>query len=211
MELKALDLKGLEKATDKLCRKEPAFARVVKQYGYPPLWQREEGFVTLLHIILEQQVSLESAQACLDKLLKATKGNLTPKKFLNYRDEDLRSFGFSRQKSRYSKLLADRFLKDKKVFDELPNVSDKDAQEFLTSLVGIGPWSAQVYMLMVLRRPDIWPIGDRALVVAAKEIFELEAEQTQDELREFAQVWAPHRSTAARILWLGYLGKRGKI
>jgi len=208
--LRALDLKGLKKATDLLCKQVPQFAQVVKQYGYPPLWEREEGFITLVHIILEQQVSLESAQACLDKLLKATKGKLTPKKFLNFDDDELRSFGFSRQKTRYSRLLADRFIAEKSSFDDLTKSSDQDVLDFLTSLVGIGPWSAQVYLLMVLRRPDVWPVGDRALVVAAQETFELEEEQTQDELLEFARVWAPHRSTAARILWLGYLGRRGK-
>ncbi len=206
---KPLSKKSLRKAVDVLCSEVPQFARIVNEHGYPPLWDREPGFQTLVHIILEQQVSLASAKACLDKLL-AVLPSLTPRSFLELGDEDLRSCGFSRQKTRYCRVLAERSIEDTDQFESLGRVSDEDAYKFLVSLTGIGPWTAQVYQLMVLKRPDIWPSGDRALIVSARETFEMDRDPSDEELFHLAGEWKPWRSAGARILWQGYLGRRNR-
>jgi len=174
------------------------------------MWDRPSDFQTLVHLVLEQQVSLASAQACLDKLI-ALMGHLSPKKFLQLDDSALRECGFSRQKTSYCRGIAEHLLANNSFLRDLEEQSDEEARSRLMALKGIGIWTANVYLLMVLCRADVWPRGDRALIVAFKEIFDREKEPTQDELQEYAETWKPFRSTAARLLWLGYLGRREMI
>jgi DNA-3-methyladenine glycosylase II len=186
---------------------DPNLRKVVEQYGPPPLWEREPGFPSLLKIILEQQVSLASAQATYDKLI--TKLNvLTPESFLILNDEELKKAGFSRQKTRYGRILAKSILYYSLDLPELSSLSDKEVENRLTSIIGIGKWTASIYLLMALGRPDIWPRGDLALNKAMMEVIGLEKIPCNDVAEKIAECWRPYRSVAARILWHYYLSSR---
>jgi len=186
-----------------LTQADQDLAGVVARLGPPPLWAREPGFGTLVHIILEQQVSLSSARAACEKLTAA--GALTPSNFLAYSDQKLRDFGFSRQKAGYCRGLAQSIIEDRLDLDALEGLSASTARSQLIQIKGIGPWTADIYILMALRRPDIWPVGDLALAAAVQQVKRLPGPPDQEELDEIAAVWTPWRAVAARILWHHYL------
>lgn len=191
-------------AADALAAQDPDLAGVIARFGYPPLWPREPGFPTLLKLILEQQVSLASAQAAYDRLL-AVVGELTPESLLVLDDETLRGVGFSRQKARYGRLLAEAVQSGSLDMESLPGLDDESVRVELQKITGIGPWTAEVYLLMVLLRPDVWPRGDIALATAAQQVKGLAARPSQNELHDLAEQWRPWRAVAARILWHHYL------
>ena len=189
---------------------DPDLARLVVEHGVPPLWQRPAGFPSLVLFILEQQVSLASAAAAYGKL-KLRLGTITPTALLASTPEDLRLDGVSRQKNRYLRALADAVATGALDLDALDTHSDDDVRVALTALPGIGRWTADVYLLACLGRPDLWPVGDRALQVAVSEALALPAVPTAAELEPLGDRWRPVRSTAARILWHGYLGRRNRV
>ena len=201
-----LDEESLHKAADELAARDPHLRAVIEKHGYPPLWAREPGFPTLVKIILEQQVSLSSAQATYDKLLLRI--SLTPEEFLTLDDAELKQIGFSRQKTRYCRILAETIRCDELDLAELVHLSDEEISETLTALTGIGPWTAGIYLLMVLRRPDVWPRGDLALLTSMQEVKQLDERPDNDKAAEIAMSWKPWRSVAARILWHNYLSER---
>jgi DNA-3-methyladenine glycosylase II len=198
---------ALAKAARSLARKEPRFRHVLTQHGLPPLWARAPGFATLLHIILEQQVSLASALAAFNKL-QATLGVVTPEGFLTLDDAQLKAIGFSRQKTRYGRALAQAMIDNTLDLDGLGAMDDEDVRDALVQLPGIGGWTVDVYLLMVLRRADAFPKGDLALLIAAQRLFDLPSRPTPDEIEAMAEAWRPYRSVAARILWHFYLSER---
>jgi len=202
-------IKSEQKQFDALATKNSLYARLRDKYSYPSSFSRPPGFATLLLIILEQQVSLASARAVFDKLLSAVP-NLSPDAFLKCTDEALRSYGYSRQKSRYSRLLAEAILEGSFDFDALTDMSDEDARVYMMRLKGVGPWTADVYLMMAENRIDFFPAGDLALQIAYKDQLDLDAKPTSSELAEIAEGWKPYRSLAARWLWHGYLVDRGK-
>lgn len=199
---------SLAAAVQELIKQDEHLRAVYLQYGNPPLWAREHSFKTLLHIILEQQVSLASAKATLDKLIVLLEDEVTPAKFLTLDDAQLRGIGFSRQKTRYGRILAQAILSGDLDLAALVEMSDADAQKKLISLKGIGKWTANIYLLMVLCRPDVWPTGDRALAVAARNVLQLDTVPSYPELDEIALRWRPYRSVAARLLWHHYLSSK---
>lgn len=182
-------------------------ARITSTYGPPPLWERERGFHTLVHIILEQQVSLASAKAAYDRLLAAV-DTLTPANFLRLSDTQLRRIGFSRQKTRYGRELAMAVTENRLDLAGLERLDDRDARAQLMQVKGIGTWTADIYLLMVLRRPDIWPRGDLALEIAIQRVKALSRRPTPDEARQISESWRPWRAVAARLLWHFYLSER---
>ncbi len=204
-----LTTRGLRTAVAALRGMDPALGASVARFGPPPLWAREPGFATLVHLILEQQVSLDSAQAAFDRLGTALGGTITPEGFIGLDDPALRRIGFSRQKTGYARELASAITAGFDL-DALMDLPDADARRALIGLRGIGPWTADIYLLMVLLRPDIWPQGDLALASAAAEILGLDTRPTFTELAEIAERWRPHRASAARIVWHHYLSVRGR-
>ena len=181
----------------------------VERYGPPPLWSRDPSYATLVHLILEQQVSLASAQAAFDRLRAALDGSVEPEPLLRLTDEELRAIGFSRQKAGYARTLANAML-DGFDLGALASMPDDEVRKALFAMPGIGPWTADIYLTMCLLRPDVWPHGDQALATAARELLELPEQPTFDELEIRARSWRPHRATAARILWHHYLSVRGR-
>jgi DNA-3-methyladenine glycosylase II len=192
-----------------LAETDPALAASVERFGPPPLWAREPSFATLVHLILEQQVSLASARAAFDRLGVALSGSVMPNNFLELSDAELRAIGFSRQKAGYARDLA-AALADGFDLERLGTLPDDEVRASLMGLRGVGRWTADIYLIMCLRRPDVWPHGDQALATAARELLGLAAQPTFDALEIRARSWQPHRASAARILWHHYLSVRGR-
>jgi DNA-3-methyladenine glycosylase II len=204
---KRLTRASLARGVKALSEVDPDFAHIARAYGPPPLWEREEGFATLVLTILEQQVSLASALAAFERL-RAAASVVTPESFLTFDDAQLRAFGFSRQKALYCRLLARAILDGELDLQKLPTLSDTDARAELVKLKGVGAWTAEIYLLRALLRPDAWPAGDLALQLAAQQVKRLRARPTAAELDALAEPWRPLRAVAARLLWLHYLGGR---
>jgi DNA-3-methyladenine glycosylase II len=183
-------------------------ANVLSRLGEPPLWGRRPGFATLVRIILEQQVSLAAALATYRRLFRFLRG-MTPEKIHAMQVSGLRAFGLTRQKSRYCHGLAERILSGRLNLSTIARGPDDDGRQLLLSVPGLGPWSVDIYYLMALRRPDIWPRGDLALVKALCELKGLKRLPTIEEQLNIAAVWSPWRSVAARILWSHYLASKG--
>lgn len=199
-----LNHNALGQGVSYLCKVDPDFARIVSDLGHPPLWSREPGFPTLLRIILEQQVSLASAKAAFQKLEKAS-GQINPERFLTFSDSDLRSFGFSRQKTKYGRALSEAIVCGRLDLEGLDQLDDAEVRRELIKIKGIGPWTADIYLLMALLRPDIWPLGDLALINAVQKIKNLPEKPAHNQLNEIVERWKPWRSVAARIAWHYYL------
>ena len=191
-----------------LTERDEHLAEVVETYGRPPLWVREPGFPTLVYIILEQQVSLASAKAAFDRLKAAVKP-LTPRGFLKLDDAELLRIGFSRQKTLYTRLLAESLARRHFDLRCLHNLPDDSAHKMLIAFKGIGRWTADIYLLSALRRPDIWPTGDLALATAVQEVKRLRKRPSPEKLEALSARWRPWRAVAARLFWHAYLSKRG--
>jgi DNA-3-methyladenine glycosylase II len=205
---KRLTRDSLARGVAALSERDPDLARIARAYGAPLMWEREQGFATLVLVILEQQVSLASALATFERL-RAAAAPLTAESFLALDDAALRGFGFSRQKALYCRLAARAVVEGKLKLDALASMDDEAARAELLRLKGVGPWTAEIYLLRALLRPDAWPAGDLALQLAAREVKRLPARPTAAELDELAERWRPWRAVAARLLWNHYLN-RGK-
>ena len=202
-----LNANTLLKDVRELAKRDEAFAMIISTYGPPPLWEREQGFHTLIHIILEQQVSLASARAAYNRLEKAI-DPLNPANFLELTDEELKEIGFSRQKTRYGRELSNAILDGSLDLLGLDKLEDLEAKKQLMGVKGIGPWTADIYLLMALGRPDIWPQGDLALEVALQKLKGFSRRPTVDETSTYSDEWHPWRAVAARLLWHFYLSER---
>jgi len=185
---------------------DPDFARINAAYGPPPLWARLPGFPTLVRIILEQQVSLASAGAAFSKLEGAI-GAVIPATFLTLDDDELKKIGFSRQKAGYCRGLAIAIIENRIDLAALESMDDASARSALMQIKGIGPWTADIYLLMALLRPDIWPGGDLALATAYQSLKGLATRPDVDELERISQAWRPWRAVSARLLWHYYLSQ----
>ena len=197
---------SLVRAANELVARDADLGAVVGRFGMPPLWARPRGFVTLVHIVLEQQVSLASAKATLRRLRQGL-GELTAERVADATEQELRNLGLTRQKAGYCLGLAKRVTSGELDLVKLHRLDDQSVRRVLIGVRGIGPWTADVYLLMALRRPDIWPDGDLALVSALKEVKRLSARPTVDQARALAAHWRPWRSVGARILWHHYLSR----
>ena len=204
-----LDETAFAEAVRFLADRDQDLAAVVKSYGQPPLWVREPGFPALVFIILEQQVSLASARASFERL-KAAANPLTPKRFLKFTDAELLRIGFSRQKTLYTRLLAESLAHRYFNLRDLHELPDDAARKMLIAFKGIGSWTADIYLLSAMRRPDIWPTGDLALATAVQEVKGLRQRPSPLNLEQLSTPWKPWRAVAARLFWHAYLSKRGQ-
>lgn len=195
---------NLPKLCEKLSDRDKDLKFIFQTYGTPPLWSREPSFATLIHIILEQQVSLASALSAFNKL-KEKIGEITPENVLSLDDAELKSCYFSRQKTGYARNLAEAVLNKKLVLKDLDKLSDDEVRAELIKIKGIGRWTADIYLMMAMLRPDIMPKGDLALHAAFKNLKCLDKRPKSDEFIETAKIWKPFRSVAARLLWHYYL------
>lgn len=200
---------GLTEGIAALRARDQLFAEIVRRAGIPRFPQRASGFGTLLHIILEQQVSIEAAAAMYARLQMLCRP-LSPDVFLTLDEPTLKSCGFSRQKIGYARGLA-AALRDGVIdLAAIETMSDAEAMLALTSLKGIGPWTAEVYLLFALGRPDIWPADDLGLQLGLQHALGLNARPKAAELRRLAEPWRPWRSVAACLIWKDYLTRLGR-
>lgn len=207
-DIRRLDESSLAVGVAALTATDSNLASVVERYGPPPLWPRDPGFPTLVSIILEQQVSLASAAAAYDRLVAAL-GEVAPDPLLTLSDREMLEIGFSRQKARYVRLLAKAVTDGSFDIASLEQLSDDEARARMLALTGVGPWTANTYLLMALRRPDVWPTGDIALHAAYQDLIGGPGRPTTREMESVAEAWKPWRAVAARILWFHYLGGVG--
>ncbi len=191
---------------DQLAARDSDLAAIINTYGYPPMWSRPNSFDTLVHIILEQQVSLASALSALNKL-KERLQELTPARVLLLTEEEMRACYVSRQKSSYIKFLAEALLSGHIKLKELEHLPNDEIRDQLITLKGIGHWTIDVYLMFVLQRADIFPVGDLAAVNAMKKVKGLPASTTKEELVLIAEQWAPYRTVATMLLWHWYLSE----
>jgi len=203
---KPLTKRNLLSACRLIAERDQVLAGVIHEYGPPPLWDRPEGFATLLQIILEQQVSLASAKACYDKLCRRV-GEVTPDSLLRSSDAQLKTDGFSRQKTAYARHLSEAVLAKQIDFEALRSLPDGHVKMELIKLKGVGEWTSDIYLLMALLRADVMPKGDVALHTAWHKLSG-DPRPTADEFLVIAERWTPYRSVAARLLWHFYLSER---
>ena len=189
---------------DKLASADADLAGIIQNYGYPPLWSRPNTFETLVHIILEQQVSLASALSALNKL-KERVLELTPSRVLLLTDAEMKACYCSRQKTSYIKYLAETILSRRLNLPDLKAMEDDEVRANLVALKGVGNWTADVYLMFVLHRTDIFPIGDLAAVNALKRVKGLPIDVTREQMLHLTQSWSPYRTIATMLLWHYYL------
>ncbi|OOV40783.1 3-methyladenine DNA glycosylase [Leptospira kirschneri serovar Pomona] len=187
-----------------LCQKDRGLHSILLKYGYPPFWSRKPNFETLVHIILEQQVSLASAKAALVKL-KNKIGSVTAPKILLLSDIELRECYFSRQKTGYVRDLAEFVFSKRLILGNLISKSDQKIRKDLIAVKGIGNWTVDIFLIMALHRADIFPLGDLAAVQSLKKIKNLPADTSRDQILFLSKSWKPFRSIATMLLWHSYI------
>lgn len=205
--LKSSDLK---RAAGQLARIDPALGRVLKLHGPPPLWKRPATFATLVHVLLEQQVSIVSALATFKRLSDACDGRVTAPRVAELGEDGLRALGFTRQKARYAAVLAAKVVAGRFQVGSLRHLPDEQVAMQITQCLGFGAWSANVFLLLALARPDVLPLGDLALVKGMHELDGGNYEEPND-LVARAEPWRPYRGVATRMIWQLYLTNRNRL
>lgn len=205
--IEPLSARSLPRAVAELTARDPDLAAVVARFGPPPLWARRPGFATLIRIILEQQVSLDSAAAAYGRL-RTVAGRVTAPRVAALGEERLRTAGLTRQKAAYCRGLALAVAGGRLELGRLGRLPDAEVRSVLLEVPGVGPWTVDIYLLMALRRPDVWPSGDLALARAVSRVKGLSRVPGEDRLSRIASRWSPWRAVAARILWHHYLSSR---
>ncbi len=198
---------NLQHAIDFLTAQEQNFSFILEKYGPPNIVVRPEGFATLCKIIFEQQVSLESAKACFDKLNRLVI-DFTPRHILNCSDQELRYCGLSRQKSTYIRALAEAIVSKEIDLTTFRSKSATEVRSELIKIKGIGNWTIDVYLMFSMQSPDVIPLGDIGVINTLKELWKIE---TFSEITLLTNAWHPHRTIATFFLWHYYLRKRGRV
>ena len=204
-----LNDESYQRGIAKLISCDKSLAEVISNWGPPPFWTHPKGFPGLVIAILSQQVSLESAQAAFSKLERSV-DRITPEELLRLENVELLDIGFSRQKASYVKEIARKIVSGKLDLEELEEIDDDEVHKRLIELRGVGPWTADTYLLFALCRSDAWPSGDLALEKAVQELKGLSYKPSTEEVDKMAEAWRPWRAVAARILWHYYLNERGR-
>jgi DNA-3-methyladenine glycosylase II len=196
----------MKEAFDFLTNQEPIFKTIVEQYGLPTIQSRPQGFETLVLLILEQQVSIDSAKATYLRLREKALA-FTPERLVVFSEEDFRSVGVSRQKATYIKGLSQIIINKESHLESLSQKTAIEVREELIKIKGIGHWTIDVYLMFSLHAADVFPIGDIAVVNTIKELFDV---HSKEEMLLLAEKWSPYRSHATFLLWHHYLNKRNR-
>jgi len=204
-----LNARTIALAASYLAKQDKHLASILKRHGPPPLWGRPQGFATLAQIILEQQVSLASAASVFGRLSRAI-NPFDPLNVIQVGELEVRALGVTRQKASYLVRLAESLERRELRLRTLSKLDDQQAKLALMRVKGIGSWSADIYLLMALRRADIWPAGDLALATTVRELKRLRTRPSEQRLAAVAEPWRPYRAVAARMLWQHYLAKRNR-
>lgn len=197
---------NMQEAIKYLIEKDTIFKNIIEKYGLPILPKRPQGFETLVLLILEQQVSIDSAKATFLKL-KAKHTNFNPESLLNFSDEEFRNIGVSRQKTSYIKALSHSITNNQIDLESLATKSTEQVREELIKIKGIGHWTIDIYLMFSLQAPDIIPLGDIAVINTIKELLDI---HDKEEMEVYVSKWSPHKSVATYLLWHYYLSKRNR-
>jgi DNA-3-methyladenine glycosylase II len=199
---------------EQICRllatQDADFQRIIDTLGIPTMWTREPTYATLVHIILEQQVSIMAAKACFEKL-KFKVGQVVPEYVLLLTDEEMKNCGFSRQKMNYARILGHEILNGTLILENLQHLDNEQVRSKIKRIKGLGDWSADIFLMFALQRADMFPIGDLALVNGLKTVKNLPKETTKDALLELAESWRPYRSVATFLVWHDYIVRKGIV
>jgi len=195
---------------NELALQDETLAGVIGEYGHPPMWSRPNTFETLVHIILEQQVSLASALSAMNKMREKL-SEITPEHILKLTDADYRACYFSRQKTAYVRSLAWEIVNGRLDLAEFEILRDEDIRTRLTALKGIGNWTVDVYLIFALQRVDVFPIGDLAAVNAMKRLKSMPVDIARESILAQAAAWRPYRTIATMLLWHYYLSVPRKM
>jgi DNA-3-methyladenine glycosylase II len=190
-----------------LASRDDRLRHVIDECGYPPFWSRPNTFESLVWFILEQQVSLASARAALDKLRERI-GSVTPENVLSLSDGELRAASFSRQKTTYVRGLAQRIVDGDLVLADLETRPDEEVRERLVRLKGVGNWTVDVYLILALHRRDLFPAGDLAAVNGLRELSGLPRATPAGDLALGVRHWAPYRTAGTMLVWHYYLSRK---
>ena len=193
---------------DILAKRDKDLKQIIQTHGYPTPWIRPNSFQTLVLTILEQQVSLAAAYSAFNRL-KNKVGTVTPGKILSLTDEELRACYFTRQKIVYAKGLAEAVQSRVIQLKKMETLPDEEVRARLIQLKGIGNWTVDVYLMHALRRTDLFPLGDLALVNSLKQVKKLKPETRKEKMLAIAEPWRPYRTIASMILWHDYLKRKG--
>ena len=196
----------MKEAIEHLTQREPIFQKIIDQYGPPKIPSRPQGFETLVLLILEQQVSIDSAKAAFLKL-RTTAVSIQPETLVDLCGEDFQAAGVSRQKIGYIKGLSQHIINKEIDLESLSSKSTAEVRNELIKIKGIGHWTIDVYLMFSLQAPDVMPFGDIAVVNTLKELF---AVQTKEDMEAFAKQWSPYRTSATFLLWHHYLNIRNR-
>ena len=196
-----LDTAGIKQSLDALAHRHERIARALAQVGYPEERRRDHSFETLARIVVGQQVSVAAATSINKKLVDALEGQLTATAVLDASEALLRSAGLSRQKVNYIQSLATAEATGALVLESLPELSDEDAVAVITNIKGFGEWSAHMYLMFSLGRPDIWPVGDLAVREGFKRIQGLDERPSAGKLKPMGDDFRPYRSALAMLCW----------
>jgi DNA-3-methyladenine glycosylase II len=205
-----LDAGTFEEACALLAAEDSHLSSLVDRWGLPEFWHRRPGFPTLVLLILEQQVSLESG-AAMYRRLSGLVEDVTPETVVAAGADRLRSIGVTRQKTGYLLELGRRLLEGDLDLGALEDRPVGETRDILVSIKGIGPWTADAYLLSASRRPDMWPVGDRALQVGTAEVLGMATTPDESQLEIIGEPWRPVRAAAARLIWHAYLSTRGRV
>lgn len=196
----------MQNAIEYLSENDPIFKRIIEKYGLPIIPKRPEGFETLVLLILEQQVSIDSAKATFLKL-KEKENNFHPEKLVSLSDEEFRAAGVSRQKTTYIRALSTAIINGDIQLESLGAKTAVEIREELIKIKGIGNWTIDIYLMFCLQEPDLLPLGDIAVVNTIKELLDI---HKKEEMEVHSERWIPHRSMATFLLWHYYLNKRNR-
>lgn len=198
---------SMKKAFDYLIQKDKIFGQIVNIYGLPEIIpSRPEGFETLVLLILEQQVSIDSAKATFLKIRNSVI-EIKPDNLAHLTEDEFRAFGVSRQKAKYIKCLSEAVLAKEIVLDSLNTKTADEVRSELIQLKGIGNWTIDIYLMFCLKKEDVLPLGDIAVVNTIKELLDI---HDKAEMERYAQKWSPYKSYATFLLWHHYLKKRNR-
>jgi DNA-3-methyladenine glycosylase II len=205
--IRRFDTDNFKGLCDLLAKRDADLKRILQEHGHPNMWVRPNSFQTLILTILEQQVSLAAAYAAFNRL-KDRIGLVTPEKLAALSDEELKECYFTRQKIVYARELTEAVLSKRIKLRALHHQPDERVREQLIQLKGIGNWTIDVYLMHALRRTDLFPLGDIALVHSIKRNKQLPDDVSKEEMLRVAEQWRPNRTIAAMILWHDYMNRR---
>jgi DNA-3-methyladenine glycosylase II len=197
----------MKESVQYLIQKDKIFQNIIDEFGFPEIIpSRPEGFETLVLLILEQQVSIDSAKATFLRM-RNTVSTIQPEVLITLSDEEFRVFGVSRQKAKYIRCLSEAILDKSLHFKSLSSKSSDEIRAELIKIKGIGNWTIDVYLMFSLQSTDVLPLGDVAIVNTMKELLNL---HDKLEMEDYAKLWSPYRTMASFLLWHHYLQKRGR-